>query len=181
MKKLLSFVLILVLSLSLFVGCDEVVPSNDKTQAKQTEELQKQATSKLGLPNIKNFYEKETLKAIMEKCDDPKLITHTYTKNEMSGKLVYLGQSIGYGIPYGTQYTNPERIADWGTQSGYAILPQADPNGIYKAENVSATWVMLINPESKIAVPLYVESEIVVSPFKLNKRLCDEHSLPSDY
>jgi hypothetical protein len=180
MKKILSLIVILMLCMGVLVGCGEATNSNDKKQAAQTEQLQLQADSKLGLPNIKNFYEKETLKSIMEKCDDPKLITYTYIKNDMTGKFVFLGQSIGYGIPYGTQYTNPQRIAESRLDYGYAVLPQADPNGIYKAENVSATWVMLINKD-KIAVPLYVESEIMVSPFKLPIRLCDVSSLPTDY
>jgi hypothetical protein len=172
-KRILASLLMVGLLSGVFMGCDE---SNDDKQVQQTEQLQKQASAKLGMPNIVNFYEKQTLKTIMEQCDDSNLITYTYIKNDMTGKFTFLGQSIGYGIPYGTEYTNPQRY-----EMNGATLPQADPNGLYKAENVSATWVMLIDPQSKQAKPVYVESDITVSQFKLPKNLCDASTLPSDY
>ena len=178
-KKYIGIGLVVVMCIGL-VGCDFSDGSNDSTQATQTEALQKQATSKLGMPNIKNFYEKQTLKTIMEACDDSKLITYTYIKNDMTGKFTYLGQSLGYGVPYSTEYTNPEVIKG-STASAYVAIPQADPNGLYKAQGVSATWIMLIDPITKVSKPVYVESEITVSPFKLAKTLCDKTTLPSNY
>ena len=179
MKKIMSMIVVIVMCLSLLVGCD-MSDSNDSTQATQTEVLQKQSQTKLGLPNIKNFYEKATLKDIMEACDNSKLITYTYLKNDMTGKFTYLGESMGYGTPSGTEYTSPEKLADTGYHDS-SILPQADPNGLYKAQGVSATWIMLIDPITKVAKPVYVESDITVSPFKLTRTLCDTTSLPSNY
>jgi hypothetical protein len=69
----------------------------------------------------------------------------------------------------------------WLSTDSFYQLPQCDPNGLYKAENVSATWVMLIDPNTKSAKPTYIESEITVSQFKLPKNLCDSSTLPSDY
>lgn len=177
-KKLMSVLMVAIMLVTCLglMGCEE---NNDDKQAEQTEQLQKQASSKLGMPNIKNFYEKQTLKSIMEQCDDSNLITYTYIRNDMTGKFTYLGQSMGYGIPYGTEYTNPQKLS--GDYHDSTALPQADPNGLYKAENVSATWVMLVDPNTKSAKPVYVESEITVSQFKLPKNLCDVSTLPSDY
>lgn len=178
-KKLISLVLsgVLMVSAIGLAGCDNT-SSNDDKQAEQTEQLQKQSSSKLGMPNIKNFYEKSMMKTIMEDCDDSSLITYAYIQNQMTGKFTYLGQAIGYGLPYGTEYTNPQYIAS-NSEHGYATLPQADPNGLYKAENVDATWIMLIDPNTKQAKPVYVESQITISPFKLPKNLLD--NAPSDY
>ena len=178
LKKVLTLGLAIILSMTLLIGCSETSETDD-AQAKQTEQLQQQAQSKLGLPNIKNFYEKATLKDIMEQCDNSNLITYTYLKNDMTGKFTFLGESVGYGIPYGTEYTSPQKLASNYRDS--TALPQADPNGLYKAENVSATWVMLINSTTKKAEPVYVESDITVSQFKLPKVLCDASTLPSDY
>jgi len=177
-KKILSLTLVGLLSIGLLVGCDEQ-SSNDRTQAQQTEALQQQSSSKLGMPNIKNFYEKQTLKTIMEECDKSNLITYTYIKNEYTGKFTFLGKSLGYGVPYSTEYTNPQVVQ--GTSSSYVPLPQADPNGLFKAQGVSATWIMLIEPISGTAKPVYVESDLTVSQFKFPKTLCDATSLPSDY
>lgn len=180
MKKKIGVLLIGLLLILGLAGCGANVNSSDSQQAQQTEQIQKQSQSKLGLPNIKNFYEKETLKSIMEQADNSNLITYAYLQNKATGKFVYLGQAMGYGIPYGTEYTNPNYIAK-SYQGGYAILPQPDPNGLYKAQGVNATWLMLIDPVTKKASPIYVEPEMVVSQFKLPRNLVDPSTIPSDY
>ena len=47
-------------------------------------------------------------------------------------------------------------------------LPQADPNGLFMPSGLSATWVMLVNPRTNKPQPVYIENEIIVSPFRLN-------------
>ena len=79
----------------------------------------------------------------------------------------------GYGVPYATQFTNPEKIATRGHNYGYAILPQADPNGLFSPESAEGTWVLLNDPNSGDVQPIYVEPRIVVSPFRLPENLCD--------
>lgn len=179
MKKLL-LVLVLLLGLGLLTGCGVSTPSVDTQQKQQTQELQQQAQSKLGMPNIVNFYEKETMKTIMEQCDKANLITYAYSRNDMSGKFVYIGQCMGYGLPYGTQYTNPMYTKS-SYQGGYEILPQVDPNGLYKPSDVDATWLMLIDPADGKAKPIYFESELTVVPFKLSKNLLESFSIPINY
>ena len=180
MKKKLIASIIIGITLSsciLFVGCTE---SNDDVQAQQTEQLQKQANSKIGMPNITNFYEKETLKTIMEECDKSNLITYVYTQSTMTGKFLYVGEAIGYAIPYGTEYTNPDYVVS-SSGNSYATLPQADPNGLYKATDVRATWVMLIDPTTKQAKPFYSESDLSVYPSKLPRAIVDPSTIPADY
>lgn len=184
MRKNKIVIMLAMVSMLMMVGltgCSDIGSTTDQQQAQQTQQLQQQAQSKLGLPNIKNFYEKETLKTIMEATDNAKLITYAYIKSDYTGKFTYLGQAMGYGLPYGTEYTNPEYIANSYSQGGFAILPQPDPNGLYKAQNVNATWLMLIDPTTKKASPIYCEPELVVSPFKLPKSIVDTTSLPADY
>jgi hypothetical protein len=154
-------------------GCTN---STDFQQEQQTEQIMQQSQQQLGLPNIKNFYEKKTLKMIMEECDKSNLVTYVYLKNEMTGKLVYLGQGMGYGIPYGTEYTNPQR-----TVYQSVTLPQADPNGLFKDSGVNATWLMLIDQETGKARPIYCEPDLVVTPFKLHGGMLEQSSLPIGY
>jgi len=47
------------------------------------------------------------------------------------------------------------------------VLPQADPNGLFMPTSSSATWLMMIDPETNKPRPVYIEPEIVVSPFPL--------------
>ncbi|MCR3761692.1 hypothetical protein [Clostridium felsineum] len=175
-KKFLLIPLAIFIVLVLLIIFIPRNPNNDTKQAKQTEALQEQASSQIGMPNITNFYEKNMMKTIMEDCDNSNLITYSYIKNDMTGKFTYLGESMGYGLPYGTEYTNPKYSNDNGI-----TLPQADPNGLYKAQNVHATWIMLIDPSTKQAKPVYIESDVTVSPFKLPKNLLDTSTLPADY
>lgn len=162
--KLLSVVFLL----AFITSCDmDIKPSADAKQKRQTEQLMTEATSQVGMPAISNFTELKTFKAILELRDDPNLITHTYLVNTITGEVgQYLGQSIGYGIPAATQFTNPQKIAKSYSQGGFAILPQPDPNGLFMPTSTSATWVLLLD-EKGVPKPTYVEPLIIVSPFKL--------------
>jgi hypothetical protein len=148
-------------------GCNETDKSGDAVQTAQQEKLTSEATAQTGMPAIKNFRERKLLKDILELRDQDGLTTYTYVFAEQTGKLIFLGESVGYGIPYATQYTNPQKIADsW--ESGYAILPQADPNGLFAPASAEGTWVILKDPNSSKTSVVYIEPRIIVSPFKLN-------------
>src|SRR5438034_7351092 len=116
---------------SLLLGCDEV-DSSDKKQNRQQESLNMQAIMSVGMPSIINFQEKRNLKMILELRDNENLATITYTQ-DMNGKLHKLCDSIGYGMPYATQYTSPSRYArrHETEETDNAIIHQADPNGLY--------------------------------------------------
>lgn len=181
MKKFLLFISII----GVLTGCEEtysVEQTSTQIEREKQEELSKQALNSVGLPNITNFYEKKTLKKIMEMRDNPKLINYFYTKNAMSGKWIYEGKCIGFGISYTTQYTNPEKPG-WksGTYEVSAFtIPQADPNGLYSVPNGTATWIMRVNDDGETVID-YIESEIRVSQTKISKRLCETWSLPNNY
>lgn len=160
MKK----ILIVLLALTI-LGCTKRQTSDEKMK-KQTEQSMNEMNRQVGMPAIKNFQERKLAKMIFELRDQSNLVTYTYIVT-ITGKKVFLGKSIGFGLPYSVQYTNPEKIADSLSQGGYAILPQADPNGLFMPQGLSATWIMLINPKTKKPEPVYIENEIIVSPFPL--------------
>lgn len=161
--------LALILPILLFVvGCD-MEGTSDTKQARQQEQILAEGTAQTGMPAIKNFRERKILKDILEMRDQDNLITYTYIVSEMTGKLRYLGQTIGYGIPYATQYTNPQRVAK-GTETpstGNLAIPQADPNGLFSPSSADGTWILMKDPKSDKVQPLYVEPRIIVSRFKL--------------
>lgn len=173
-KRAFGLVLVMLLLAGVFVGCDEFIDSTSQERMNQ-EELMKEAGNQIGMPNISNFFEKKLAKKIFELRDDSNLITYAYTQN-MDGKYVYLGTCIGYGLPYSTQYTNPEKYEYSG-----ATLPQADPNGLYSSDGLSATWLVLLDEETGEQSIIYAEPEIVVTQNKLPRRLVAEWSLPANY
>lgn len=143
--------------------------SSDGIQKRKTEQLLSEAQKQIGMPNVVNFQQRRLMKSVYELCDQEDLICYAYIKSDYQGKLMFIGKCIGFGIPFSAQYTNPQKIADSGHSYGYAIMPQADPNGLFMPTSSSATWLMMIDPETNKPRPVYIEPEIVVSPFPLHK------------
>lgn len=158
MKTLLACACMLAIS-----GCD-YQPSATEIERNKQEQMTKQAVQSVGMPAITNWQEKRILKNIFE-LRDQQIKTITYTQ-DWQAKLHKLCDSVGYGIPYATEYTNPQMVA-YDSARGYAILPQADPNGLYSPASAEGTWVMCLNPETKELAPVYIEPRVVVSPFPL--------------
>jgi hypothetical protein len=123
------------------------------------------------MPSIVNFQERKLAKEIYELRDKENLICYTYLKSDYTGKLIFLGKCVGYGLPYSVQFTNPQKYVEdphGSFDAGSIVIPQAYLNGLFMPEGLSATWVMLIDPNTGKPRPVYVEPEVVVSPFPLN-------------
>lgn len=165
----LCALLVLMLFLS---GCEvATTESADTIQARQTEIALAEAQRQVGMPNIVNFQQRKLMKMIYELCDKEDLICYAYIKSDYQGKLFFIGKCLGFGIPFSAQFTNPERIvrADLSGYVNYPMkIPQADPNGLFMPISSSATWLMMIDPETQKPRPVYIEPEIVVSAFPLH-------------
>jgi hypothetical protein len=166
MNKILFSLIASTMALSL-TACD-AQPSADRLQREQQEQLSLQGAMSVGMPAIVNFAEKRMFKDILELRDQEGLTTYTYLYNEMTGKLIYFGETIGYGIPYATQFTSPEKdIYSTTSSSVHFSMPQADPNGLFSPASAEGTWILMKDPNGKDVKPVYVEPRIIVSPFKL--------------
>jgi hypothetical protein len=167
--KFISTLFIILFSVA-FTACDVQPPSADDQQAAATAQSMKEANAQIGMPAIVNFQERKLAKMIFELRDQEGLITYAYIVNKMTGQLVYVGKCMGYGLPYSVQYTNPEKVVHQRIHQGgsFGTLPQADPNGLFMPAGLSATWLMMVDPETNKPRPVYFEPEIVVSPFKLH-------------
>lgn len=172
--KTLYCILAIIVSVSM-VGCDNSSrppkADADEKQQQATADLMAEAERQIGMPAISNFQERKWMKTILELRDRADLVCHAYVIT-LDGTKVYLGKCIGYGLPYSVQFTNPERVAinskDYNYGWVWGTMPQPDPNGLFMPEGLSATWLMMIPPDGGDAVPLYVENEIIVSPFPLH-------------
>ncbi len=165
-----NLILITLLTLFVSVSCKkDRTPDSDDLQRKQQEQMLQEATQKVGMPAINNNFERQQLKNIFELRDQTDLSTYTYLMNEMTGELRFFCNSIGYGIPYATQFTNPMKLESEWDDHGYAMatLPQADPNGLFSPASAEGTWVLCIDPHGTETKPVYVEPRIVTSPFRM--------------
>lgn len=153
------------MSLMTISGC-KMSRDADTELKDQQEQVMREATAQTGMPAIINFREKKILKDIYELRDQDGLTTYTYLISEMQGKPVFLFESIGYGIPYSTQYTNPMKpLSDMNVET--TVIPQADPNALFSPESSEGTWIMAVDPSTKKVRVVYCEGRIIVSPFKL--------------
>ena len=175
-KKMFAIMAIFAMMICMLVGCGET------EENQYTKELMNQAYDAVGFPDVSNYFERAQLKEIYELRDDPNLICYWYTKNDMSGKWIYQGKCIGYGIPYTTSMTASESLQKIETTVGaeWEIVPLAEPNGLYASPSTSATWILSVNEDGDIT-PIYVESEITVSQTKMAERLCEDWSLDESY
>ena len=181
-NNLFKIVLFVMFGAFFIIGCEnEKNISADRKQAEATQKMLSEAQRQVGMPNIVNFQQRKMMKWIYELADREDLITYAYIKNEITGQLIFVGKSIGYGVPFSAQFTNPERIYDVEREGGanekrydageIQVIPQADPNGLFMPTSSSATWLIMINPETGELMPQYWEPEIVVTPKPLSKRL----------
>jgi hypothetical protein len=156
------FVAILGMS-CLMTACDQQ-PSSTQIERRKQEELSMQAVTQVGMPAITNFAEKRMMKDILE-LRDKNVATVTYLVG-MNNQLTKVCDSVGYGLPYATQYTNPQRVA-YDSGHGSVTLPQADPNGLYSPASADGTWVLCVDHKDSKAKPVYIEPRILVSPFPI--------------
>lgn len=167
-----GLVFIMAIAASQF-GCAGRSSSADAQLGAATEQAMKEMVAQTGMPAIKNWQERKLAKMIFELRDQENLVCYAYLVNKMQGKLVYFGKCIGFGLPYSVQYTNPKKLVDRygrtikGPNYDIQQLPQADPNGLFMPEGLSATWLMMLDKQGE-PHPVYIEPEIVVSPFPLH-------------
>jgi len=146
-------------------ACDAPRETSTQIERKKQEELSLRGVESVGMPAITNFAEKRMMKDIIE-LRDQNVATTVYI-TDLNGKLHKVCNAVGYGLPYATQYTNPQRVSGDGTH-GYVTLPQADPNGLYSPASADGTWVLCVDTKSGKPKPVYIEPRVIVSPIPLD-------------
>lgn len=164
------------------LSCDSEKKVNyEKEQTKATEQIMNEAMRQVGMPNIRNFWQRKLMKMIYEIADQSNVVTYAYTFNQMTGKFLYIGRAVGFGVPFSAQYTNPMRIVDdpfgnW--DAGGKVIPQPDPNGLYMPTSSSATWIILIDEDGKFNL-VYMEPLLTVSQKPLPASVVENY--PPDF
>ena len=160
-------------ALALFLaGCSGAVTAEntDEKEKRQTAQMQAEASRQAGLPNITSFTEKKNAKLIYE-LRDKEIATYSYFM-DFQGRLMFLCESIGFGLPFSVQYVSPEKTVrgDLGSYYGDIPMPQTEPNGLFMPDSLSATWVLCSDGEGGFS-PVYSEPSLIVSPFRLKHTL----------
>jgi hypothetical protein len=109
-------------------------------------------------PNITNYYEYLQLKQIYEARNNPQLILNAYIA-AYDGSLRCLGKVKGFGVPYGTEWSQPVSGGSGGS------VPE--PNALYPSQSTNADWVQLIDPSTGKATITFVEPNLVITSMNL--------------
>ncbi len=157
MKKLIFAALFMICLLPLCAWESGCQSADDKVSVQQ-EKMQSQATAQVGMPGITNFTEMKMIRHLYE-LRDQTISTYTYIP-DMNGKLWHLCDSIGFGIPYATQFSSSQKA----TEHSYP-MPQSEPNGLFMPASADGTWVMCGSKGG--TQPVYVEPRIIVSTIRL--------------
>lgn len=174
MKKLaLSLATVAGLAVAL-AACSPDPTANDKQRDQQTR-ITSEAANEVGMPNIAHFREMRLYKLIYEMRDQDNLASWSYLFNEFTGKYVPFCQSVGFPIPYATQYSAPESMQTYnvpgtngsGRAYGTTRLPQSEPNGLNMPASADGTWVVCIGPDKK-PYPTYSEPKVVTFLYPLS-------------
>jgi len=171
-KKILVIASVVGLTASL-AACAPDPTANDK-QRDQQSRITSEAANEVGMPNITHFREMRLYKLIYEMRDQDNLSTWSYLFNEFTGKYVPFCPSIGFPIPYATQYSAPESVQTYNVPSasgsgrayGTERLPQSEPNGLNMPASADGTWVVCIGPDKK-PYPTYSEPKVVTFLYQL--------------
>ncbi len=149
---------------------DPPTATSDKQMSKTVEQQNKQIDAMVGYPSVVNGFEKRQVRMLYELRDNPEYRTWSYIVT-LDGKFVFICDSIGYGINASIQFSNPQKVIDYEdivgsrVEANVGLIPQAEPNGLFMPEGLSATYVMCLDGEE--VKPVYVESEVLVSPFEM--------------
>jgi hypothetical protein len=159
--------IIAICAIAMLSACGKMEQTSTQLERSKQEELSLRAVQSVGMPAIVNFAEKRMMKDIIE-LRDRNVATTTYIM-DMNGKLHKVCDSVGFGLPYATQYTNPQ-MAQMSSGGGHSwVLPQADPNGLYSPASADGTWVQCVDPKTKRATVVYIEPRIIVSSIALGE------------
>lgn len=152
-------------ALSLIACCYSC--TQDDADSAATESRMKERRAQVGLCKVTNFTEAKFANLTCE-LRDQEIRTWSYYL-DLNGGRHLICESVGYGLPYAVQTTNPMKTASGGP------IPQAEPNGLFMPSSADATWVLCSDGKGGVA-PVYVEPRLIVSPFPLGHIEAAEHS-----
>ncbi len=157
-------------------GCGVYAPSADVVMQQKQEKLQSEAVKEVGTPNITRFTELKRFAYLYELRDRSDLTCWVYTR-DMVGAMHLIGVGMGFPMPYGTQFSSPQKITNTylpsmggdgavkGTGWYTGPMPQAEPNGLFMPPGAEASWVILMTRRGP--KPYYGETRLEGSPERL--------------
>ncbi len=156
----MKWIVVIIAALALGACAGEV----DRNRSYEQEASVGEGARQVGLPAITNWQEMRMMKDLFE-LRDKAVVTYAYLQ-AYDGSLRCYGEGIGFALPYGTQFSNPENVTTG--------KPQAEPNGLFIPDAADATWYMMKDPSDGKLKAVQTEPNMIVSQFKLPCKPLDQ-------
>jgi len=145
-KKAFIIVPWLILAFMLFSGC-ALFSSDTPQTTSESDQVNSQQTIYANNQPIHQYDYSPERDALQQIYDARMKDLNTWSvifPPASSGIQPYVCPSVGYPIPYTTQFTNPDQVhTGSASYDPSVVLPQAEPNGLYTG-NTDATWVRCV-------------------------------------
>jgi len=154
-------ILLGVLSIFALTACEDSQESKDRAQVQAQ---QSQYAAPQPVPMYDWSLERHLITELYN-IRNMRAATHSVWRSDR-GMVEGDCPSMGFGMPYDSRLTNP--LKAFRVRAGkYAVIEQAEPNGIFASKNTAATWVMCVNTTGVIE-PVYVETKVTVYPYSVS-------------
>jgi len=163
MKNIFN-VLAAVFVVFVMAGCQD---TSTTAESESVMKQQKQMLTSQPIPSFNWSLERDLLIQLYN-IRNERVSTHSVWRSN-HGMVEGDCPSIGYGIPYDTSLTNPQRATAQAADKRYtseslATIEQAEPNGIFASKNTAATWVFCVGSAGALN-PVYVETKVTAYPY----------------
>jgi hypothetical protein len=168
MNKKRNLLGVCAISLAIFFGLtgEACQDTTQEKEQKAQDAQQAEANAAVPLPKIYNHTQKKQFAAILEKFDEPNLITYTYLVG-MHNEITPMCRSQGYGFPESEQFTNPLQPVNHGTE-GVTAIGNPDPSGLYPPSSSTGTLLLCLTADGT-AEPVRSEPSVLTLPVPWNK------------
>ena len=159
-----GIVAVLALSAS---SCDNTT-SGDRAETQLTERAQRH----FGTAQAPHAYDASQARDNLIAAHDAMALgADTWTVQYVEGVgVTFQCPSVGFPIPFGTNLTNPERIA--GDSYGRVTVPMMEPYGLYPPADVAATYANCVLPNGTVGI-FYSEPLLTTYGFEVR---CDQET-----
>ncbi len=156
MKKSIKLFVIFGVVALLFTSC-KLSTKSDRKETSRVEQQQNVYVDSQPIPAFDWSLERHIFIELYEARNNA-VKTYSYIRN-WQGEIIWSCDSIGFPLAANMQLTNPAKIADSYVQGGFAILPQAEPNGLFSSPSNVGTYVFCVNSDGTIS-PSYFEMTV---------------------
>ncbi len=172
MRKLF-FVVLLAIGVALLAGCSQPASQNS-IETRQQDQGTTQIVRNQPVPDLGGYSRERDLAIRMMLARNNDTVTTWSYIITLSGVVLEVCPSIGYGIPYSAQLTSPDKIIGCTDSNGVTYNPtggcngvvaQSEANTLYTPDSAAATWVMCVVNGKQ--VPTYIEDDVDVFTYRI--------------